>query len=638
LQIESPPAIAGKYAVKEANFTPPLEDSDPIEGTLVLVDDDDDNSDADTIGDGLAGTTTDACEPLVNDRDISGNIALIQRGGCSFDTKISNAADAGAIAVLVYNVAGDPVVMNGSAARDSIPALMIGQADGNLILAELDADATVTVTLDKSLILTQSETGNVIGSFSARGPAPVADILKPDVSAPGINILAGFTPDAANAMPGEDFAYLSGTSMSTPHIAGVAALLRQAHPDWSPSAVKSSLMTTARQSLLSSDGQSPAIPFDHGAGHIVPNDAVSPGLVYDVTDEEYDAFACGIESPAISSERCDELAAGGHTFAAADLNQPSITIARLANERTITRRVTSVSDQAETYTANVIAPPGVGVNIVPSILSLSEGQSATFDITLSYTSGQLDLWRFGSLVWESDEHSVYSTIAVKPISITAPAEVTTLGDSGSISFPVEFGYTGSYSPGVHGLNLPLIVRDENGIDDAFVANDPTKTFSFRTTNGVTAHLIDVPADQAYLRFALFDALTDGDDDLDMYVYYCADNINCVKIGDSGEPTSQEEFDQLLPAAGRYAVLIHGFDTDNLRGGPGAFYKMLAWSFGLNDDKGNMAVSGPAFVNAGTTENLTVTWSSLATDTIYLGGISHTTPDGLAAITVIRIGN
>jgi subtilisin family serine protease len=626
LQVSAPSTIAGKYAVKEANFTPSLEDVGPVDGALVLVDDSDD-----TLADGAAGTRSDGCEVLTNGDEVSGKIALIQRGGCSFDTKIINASDAGAIAVLVYNIAGGPIVMNGSTELADIPALMIGQADGNLILAQIDANVTVTVVFDKTLFLTQDETGNIIGSFSGRGPALVADILKPDVSAPGINILAGFTPDAVNATPGETFAYLSGTSMSAPHIAGVAALLRQAHPDWSPSALKSALMTTARQSLLSSNGQNAAIPFDYGAGHIVPNDATDPGLVYDVTNEEYDAFACGTKSPAILAERCDQLAADGYSFAAADLNQASIAISRLANVRTISRRVTNVGEQSESYAASIVAPAGVDVSIVPSSLTLAAGQSATFDITMTHTSGALGLWRFGSLTWESNEHSVYSTIAVKPVSLTAPAEVTTLGGSGSINFPVEFGYSGSYVAGVHGLNLPLIT---NG----FVDDDPTKTFSFRTDGGVSAHLVDVPADQIYVRFSLFDSLTDGEDDLDLYVYFCADNVNCVKVGESGEPTSQEEFNMLLPAAGRYAVLVHGFATDNASGGNGSNYQMLGWAFGLDDDEGNMTATGPVVVSAGTTENITVTWSGLAPNTIYLGGVSHTTPDGMAAITVIRVGN
>ena len=626
LEIKTPPGLAGKYAAREANFTPALSTRGPLDGDLVLVDDGED-----VLEDGTAGTLSDACEPPVNSSDISNNIALIQRGGCDFDVKVTNAADAGAIAAIVYNIAGDPIVMNGATGLSDIPAVMIGQADANLILAEIDAGNLVTVLLDKALFLTENDTGNVMGSFSARGPGPAPDILKPDVTAPGINILAGFTPDAANAAPGENFAYLTGTSMSTPHVAGVAALLLQAHPDWSPSAVKSALMTTAHQSLTGSDGETAALPFDYGAGHIVPNDSVDPGLVYDVSADDYDAFACGIASAGVTQERCDELSAAGYSFAGADLNQPSIAVERLTNERTVRRSVTNVSDQSGSYVATVVAPAGIGVNVVPASITLGPGQTAMFDVTFSFESGPLDLWRFGSLTWNDGTHSVYSTIAIRPVSVTAPVQVTEFGADGTLSFPVEFGYTGAYSAGIHGLRLPLIL-------DGFVDNDPTKTFSFRSVNGVTMHLIDVPVDEAYLRFALFDTLTDGNDDLDMYVYYCPDNVNCTKLGDSGEASSQEEFNVLLPAAGRYAVLVHGFETDQVSGGPGANYSLLGWSFGLVDDQGNMTASGPAFVNAGTVENITVNWTGLLPDTIYLGGISHNTPQGLSAITVIRIGN
>jgi len=626
IEITSPVSIAGKIAIKEANFTPSLADKGPIEADVVLVDDEDD-----TLAGGGAGTTSDACEPVANGSELGNKIALIQRGGCQFDLKIAYAEDAGAAAVIVYNIAGDPVVMNGSADLVDIPAVMIGQADGDLILGELDRGNIVAARLEHGVLLTESERGNVMATFSARGPGPVADILKPDVTAPGVNILAGYTPETANATPGEQFAYLSGTSMSTPHVAGVAALLLQEHPDWAPSVLKSALMTTARQSVTLSDGETAASPLDFGAGHIVPNDALNPGLVYDVSNDEYDAFACGTESPLLAADRCNALADEGYSFAAADLNQPSIAVARLANERTVRRHVTNVSDQSQSYVASVAPPAGIGVTVSPPTLALGPGETGTFDVTVRYESGPLDLWRFGALSWVNDEHSVYSSMAVRPITLTAPAQVTALGASGTFSFPVEFGYTGTYTPGVHGLRLPLIV---NG----YVANDPSKTFTFRTTNGVTAHLIDVPENEAYLRFALFDSLTDGEDDLDMYVYYCPDNVNCNKIGESGEPTSQEEFNLLMPAGGRYAVLIHGFDTDQQAGGPGAYYQLLAWSFGLNDDQGNMTASGPAFVNAGTTEDVTVNWAGLLSNTIYLGGISHNTPNGMAAITVIRIGN
>ena len=627
MQVSTPPSIAGKYASKEALFSPPLQERDPIEGQLVLVDDADD-----TLPNGAAGVSSDGCQPLENDAEVSGNIALLQRSGCLFTDMVRNAEDAGAVAALIYNIAGDPFVMHGESGLVDIPTLMIGQADANLMLAELDAGNEINVVLEKSFLLTTPDSGNVMATFSARGPGPVADILKPDVSAPGVNILAGFSPRPANATPGENFAFLSGTSMSTPHVAGVAALLLEAHPTWTPAAVKSALMTTARQDLQSSASIAPANPFDFGAGHIVPNDAFDPGLVYDLSNDEYDAFACGTASPAVTSARCDALAATGLSFLARDMNQPSISISRLANQQVISRHVTNVGDEAGSYNVNVAAPPGIRIDVNPPSISLATGATATFTVTLTYESGPMDLWRFGSLTWSNDTHNVYSTIAVKPTSISAAAEITSFGGTGEQTFPVEFGYTGSYAARVHGLNLPYI-------EQRTVANDPTKTFTRRADNGVTEHALLVPSDQLFLRFSLFDALTDGDDDLDMYVYYCGlDGSSCTRIGESGEPTSQEQFNLYRPAPGVYGVYIHGYETDEVSGGPGATYELLAWSIGSIDDKGNMTVTGPAFVNAGTTADITVNWTGLLSNTIYLGGISHNTPQGLSALTIVTIGN
>jgi len=322
-EIRTPPVLAGKYAAREAAFTPPLEDVDPLEGRLVLVDDDDTVLDSDA-----TGSEADACQALVNGDEIDGNIALIQRTGCRFDTMVANAADAGAIAAVVYNIAGDPIVMHGESGLSDIPALMMGQADANLVLAEFDAGSDVTVVLDKGFLLASNDAGNEMATFSARGPAPVPDILKPDVTAPGVNILAGFSPDSAYSTQGENFAYLSGTSMSTPHVAGVAALIRQAHPDWSPATVKSALMTTARQDITSSSGIGLANPFDFGAGHIVPNSAIDPGLAYEITNDEFDAYFADMENEG------------------RQLNLPSVSLSKLAYSQTVTRRVTNVEDES----------------------------------------------------------------------------------------------------------------------------------------------------------------------------------------------------------------------------------------------------------------------------------------------------
>ncbi|MCI0516816.1 MAG: hypothetical protein L0Y45_03180 [Woeseiaceae bacterium] len=303
----------------------------------------------------------------------------------------------------------------------------------------------------------------------------------------------------------------------------------------------------------------------------------------------------------------------------------------MTNSVTITRRVSNVTDTSETYVAEVVAPSGMSVQVNPVSLNVAPGMSASFDVTITYDSGPLDLWRFGSLIWKSSANSVRSVIAARPVSLTAPVEVKSSGGTGSITFPVAFGYDGTYSPGVHGLDRAFVTS-------GFVDNDPTKTFTFRETNGVTLHRFTVPASQLYLRFALFDQLTDGNDDLDMYLYYCPDNILCSRIGESGEETSREQIDVLVPGAGTYLVFIHGFETDQVAGGPGSNYQLLAWQIGVNDNVGNMTASGPTAVTSGSTHDVTVNWSGLGTDSVYMGAISHNTPQGLVAITLISVQN
>ena len=396
--------------------------------------------------------------------------------------------------------------------------------------------------------------------------------------------------------------------------------------------IKSALMTTAHQEVDQQDGTTPANPFDFGAGHIEPNLAVDPGLVYDTPDDEYDAVACGIESPAVDEARCNDLEAAGFSFEPSDMNLPSIAISRLINERTVRRRVVNVADFAGNYVAQIDAPPGMTVDVSPDRLSLGPGQSATFDVTVRFESGPLDLWRFGSLTWVDGDRSVRSPIAVRPSSLIAPAEAIGFGGSGSASFPVTFGYTGAYTPAVHGLSLPFVLERN------FVDQDPDLLFESVEGQGVTAHAYTVPENQAYLRFSLFDSRTDGDDDLDLYLFYCPDDITCTRISESGGPTSQEQINVLLPGAGTYIAFVHGFATDNVTGGPGAIYDIVAWQFGLNDNQGNMTVTAPSLVSAGTTVDIQVDWANLLSGTVYLGGVSHTTPEGLVGITVISIQN
>ena len=196
---------------------------------------------------GLA-SPVEACGPLSN--DLTGQIALIARGGCPFVDKLLNAEAAGAIGAVVYTLSGTPIAMGGVDPGIGIPGVMVFNADG-LALADSVSTGTTNVTMSRNGAATEAtEVSNIMAGFSSRGVnTQTADILKPDITAPGVRILAASSPQQlqfGGNPQGENFAYLQGTSMSSPHIAGMAALLAGQYPNWTPAQIKSAIMTTLR--------------------------------------------------------------------------------------------------------------------------------------------------------------------------------------------------------------------------------------------------------------------------------------------------------------------------------------------------------------------------------------------------------
>ncbi len=633
IEVTDPETLAQLMTMKEASFTPPLRDQNPVEEQLVLVDDG-----QAFLSDGSPGSVRDACEALENAVDFLGRIALIERGGCDFQVKLDRIEQAGAIAAVVYNTSGDPIVMNGDADSVGIPAVMVSAADGSTLVDELLAETVIRVELSKGTFVERNDSGNVMADFSSRGPYNGGlDFLKPDVTAPGVHILAGHTSDVANGLAGESYQYLSGTSMSTPEAAGVAALLREAHPEWTPSQMKSALTTSAYQGVVKENCLTAADPFDSGAGHIDANRAVDPGLVYDIDFLNFAGYLCGLEDPPYPATDCAILTASGFLSEGRDLNIPSIGIAELISGDAAFRRVTNLGSTG-TYTASVTAPLGIDVVVSPSTLSLNPGEIGDFSLTFRRQGAELDAWSFGRLDWSDGTHIVTSPIAVRPVTLRVPEELRFNGATGSAQIPVAFGYDGAYLADVHGLRAPLTdfcLDENNEPTPCFVDEDTTNSFSFRFDGGVNAHLIDIPADQLYARFSLFDEFTDGDDDLDLYLFYCPNN-QCTQIAQSGSFTSAEEINLILPAEGTYAALIHGFETDEVVGGPGALYTLFAWSFGNIDIAGNLQVTSPLSVNDGDRLDLDLDWGVLDPATRYLGAISHNTPTGLYGLTILRM--
>lgn len=539
------------------------------------------------------------CTPLTNAADVAGKIVLIQRGTCGFADKVLNAQNAGAKAILAYNnAAGNPIAMGGTVVGGpTIPGVMVSLADGTNIVNAINGGAVVNVTMDPNFV------NNAMADFSSKGPNKATyDILKPDITAPGVNVLAAGTPTTFTKPKGNDFTFMSGTSMSSPHIAGMAALLIEQHPDWTPAMVKSALMTTSHQNVTKASSSVLADPFDFGAGHAAPVKAMDPGLVYDASAFDYYAFLCGIGNSAFvksaSGYNCADYVAAGYPTDASQLNYPSIAVSQLKAAKTIVRVVTNVGGSNANYRPVIEAPAGVTVEFktlnssgqlaAASSLDVPAGGKAIYALTLTPTSSAvLNKWAFGSLTLTDGVHNVRSPLVVKPMepdAIVAPGSLTTQvpAASGRLSFTADMAYSGATSAKLYGLS--------QAFGSARTVNqDADKTFAFNEAS-LGTHILTVPAGTQVARFTLRNGLTNlPAPDLDLYVYRCV-AWSCSAVATSQNAEANEDVVLRTPAAANnsangdvYIVWVHPRD---LKGAANVNYTLAYWIV----DKANTATS------------------------------------------------
>ncbi|KDP41644.1 hypothetical protein JCGZ_16051 [Jatropha curcas] len=367
---------------------------------------------------------------------VAGKIVICDRGGNSRVQKGLEVKNAGGVGMILANtdLYGEELVAD----AHLLPTAAVGQKSGDIIKSYAFSDPKPVARIASGGTHLGIVPSPVVAAFSSRGPNLLTpEVLKPDLIAPGVNILAGWTGAVGPTGLTDDkrrvnFNIISGTSMSCPHISGLAALLKAAHPDWSPTAIRSALMTTAYTTYKSgktiidvSTGQ-PSTPFDYGAGHVNPVAALDPGLVYDATVEDYLDFLCALNYSAaqikIATKR-DYTCDPSKKYSLGDLNYPSFSVPlQTASGKgggkgvittvKYTRTLTNVGDPA-TYKVSVSSQiRSVKISVEPESLSFSQQyEKKSYTVTFTATSMPSGTSSFAHLEWSNGKQVVGSPIA-----------------------------------------------------------------------------------------------------------------------------------------------------------------------------------------------------------------------------------
>ncbi|KAM7257612.1 hypothetical protein ACFE04_013353 [Oxalis oulophora] len=343
---------------------------------------------------GANETDASFCSPgSLRSADVSGKIVLCERGGGIGRVDKGQAVkDAGGSAMILVN--DESSGYSTLADAHVIPATHVSYAAGLKIKAYINATSTPTAAILFDGTVIGNSLAPEVTSFSSRGPSIESPgIFKPDILGPGVSILAAWPVSVENnTETNNTFNVISGTSMSCPHLSGISALLKSAHPDWSPAAIKSAIMTAA--DLTNLGGKSivdethfPADIFAIGAGHVNPSKANDPGLLYDTQPDDYIPYLCGLKYTDVqirtitgSKVSCSNV----KIIPEAQLNYPGFAIKLGSTPQNYTRSVTNVGNINTLYTKEIVEPEGVQVDVLSEGLEFS-GVNQTLSYGVKFT-------------------------------------------------------------------------------------------------------------------------------------------------------------------------------------------------------------------------------------------------------------
>lgn len=515
----------------------------------------------------------------------AGMIVVCDRGQNARVEKSEVVAAAGGIGMILVNVTPGSIDLDDHA----VPTVHLDAQHRAAMLAAARAGQTVTMTAGNT-----SDTPSVapvIAGFSSRGPvlADGSDVIKPDVAAPGVGIVA-----ASYQAPGGPalYEFKSGTSMAAPHVAGLAAVYLSEHPLASPAEVKSALMTTATD-LVNADGSTSSDVWAHGAGNVSSPTFLSPGLVYENGTEDWFGYLRGLGYGLPASWV-------GEAIDPSDLNIASIGIGSLAGEQTVTRTLTAL--EPGTYAVSVEGVPGVQVDVSPQVLEFTAaGQELSYEVTFTTTTAAPGAWSTGSLTWSSDAHAVRSPIAVKPIALDVPQWVEGQGNrTGSVTLEGVAGTTGQLTASFAGF-APY----ETLAEGAGVTGDQIVT-PFTVREGELVHDFTLQGDESVA-------------DLDLYIQRLNAAGQPVEQWVGGTASADETVTIENPTAGSYRAIVVVYSVS---GGGSTPYLLEHAAVRPQGGKGKVTVTPVTQqVTVGDPFQVRVNWRNLNANEQFLGVVT-----------------
>ncbi len=505
----------------------------------------------------------------------NGEIVVCDRGTAGRVAKGQNVLAGGAGGYVLANDSANGNALTGDS--HFLPAVHITYNDGVILKAWLASGTVHTATIGGFELVQDPALADIMADFSSRGWSTVPGLIKPDIIAPGVDVLA-----AVQSQAGFDF--YGGTSMASPHHAGAAALLMALHPTWSPAEVQSALMTTAyREEIYKEDGTTEADPHDRGSGRVDLSKAALAGLVLDETITNYTNA---------------DPANGG--------DPKTLNLASMANDRclgtcTWTRTVSSTVNASVIWTATFTGTAGLTINASPVTFTLPAYGEQTIVITADVGSLPASAWVFGEVILTADDPTIpeaHLTLGVKPTTGILPDYVR---------FDTRRNAGSELVTGIQTFEVVTLTTESFGLvkatlNDISLNQDPSNGDAYDNLTQVYYRTVTVPAGARRL---VAEITASEAPDVDLFVGTGSTPSLATEVCASTTPSWNEYCDITDPITGTWWILVQNWAGSTSQ--PDAI--TLASAVVPGSDAGNMTFTGPVSVTAGTAFDLQLFWDT-----------------------------